>query len=197
MQKARIQVAVSELGFFNGWIDFNGNGNWEDVGDWVLNDIMLPPGQHMLEFDVPEEVHFGETYARYRFSADPGAWFTGYMPNGEVEDHVVVIEEVTTDVSVAGSQPRSLQLFQNYPNPFNPVTHIRYEVPQITEVYLGIYNLRGQEVAVLVDGRQQTGVYNLEWRGEDSAGNQLPSGIYFSVLRADGRHVVKKMVLVK
>ena len=75
--------------------------------------------------------------------------------------------------------PRSFQLEQNYPNPFNPATTIAYDLPVASEVSLTIYNLRGQEVARVVEGWQAAGRYNVRWEGANAA-----SGIYFYRLRA-------------
>jgi subtilisin family serine protease len=75
--------------------------------------------------------------------------------------------------------PESYALLQNYPNPFNPLTVIRYSLPVNSIVSLRIYNLLGQEVATLVDGRREAGWYNATWNGE-----QFPSGVYFYRLTA-------------
>jgi len=84
-------------------------------------------------------------------------------------------------------------LHQNYPNPFNPVTTIEYQLPQISQVDLSIYNLLGQKVATLVSEKQPSGSYEVEW---DASG--YSSGVYLYRLRTDGKMhgVVKTRKLV-
>lgn len=75
--------------------------------------------------------------------------------------------------------PMNYSLEQNYPNPFNPTTVIGYYLPQASHVHLGIYNILGQEIAVLVDGIEQAGNRTVHW----DAGN-IASGVYFYRLDA-------------
>jgi hypothetical protein len=103
----------------------------------------------------------------------------------------------TVDVrEIATGKAASFALAQNYPNPFNPTTVIDYAVPQSTgamkHVTLKIYNMLGQEVAVLVDQEQASGSYKATFNG---AG--LSSGIYLYSLRVDNQNITKKMMLLK
>ncbi len=88
--------------------------------------------------------------------------------------------------------PMNFALYQNYPNPFNPATTITYDLPVRSNVKLVVYNILGQEVAVLVNGEQEAGRYNVRF---DASG--LPSGVYFYKLEAGRYTEVRKMILVK
>ncbi len=98
-------------------------------------------------------------------------------------------------------QPKTFELLQNFPNPFNPATTIRYQLPQDGRVELKIYNMLGQEVAVLEDGAQRAGFYELRWNGRNRLGEQVASGVYIYRLKvtAPGASFVKarKMVLLR
>lgn len=55
------------------------------------------------------------------------------------------------------------KLEQNYPNPFNPVTTINYSIPYDGFVKLAVYNVLGEEVALLVRTFQVAGRYEVEF----------------------------------
>ncbi len=99
--------------------------------------------------------------------------------------------------------PLVFSLKQNYPNPFNPSTVIKYDLPEQSQIKLTIYNMMGQEVAVLVDGIQSTGCHKAAWIGTNSSGKALSSGLYFAEIKIVGKesgekfNSVKKMLLVK
>ena len=83
-------------------------------------------------------------------------------------------------------------LFNNYPNPFNPRTTIYYSLPKSGKVQLSIYDLKGYEVARLIDGEQPAGYRQVTWDASEVA-----SGIYFYRLTAGDFVLTRKMVLLK
>lgn len=95
-------------------------------------------------------------------------------------------------VGTNGNVPSTFNLLQNYPNPFNPVTQISYQLPVNGYVKLSVYDMMGREVAVLADGIQKAGYYNVDFNG-----SSLSSGVYFYRLFTDKFVSTKKMMLVK
>lgn len=83
-------------------------------------------------------------------------------------------------------------LEQNFPNPFNPQTTISYSLPNAGEVNLTVYDLRGRQVAELVNGFKQAGQHQTVF---DAA--ELPTGTYFYLLKTEGFSKRMKMVLTK
>jgi hypothetical protein len=88
--------------------------------------------------------------------------------------------------------PNEFSLSQNYPNPFNPSTSIQYAVSNRQFVSLKVYDILGNEIAILVSEEKQPGTYEVEFEVRT-----LPSGIYFCQLKADKFVQTKKMVLLK
>ena len=107
-----------------------------------------------------------------------------------------------TFLGVAGepwrpAQPLRVSLSQNRPNPFGDGTVISYQLPGETAVSLTIYNVAGQAVRTLVDGRQPAGNYNLKWDGRDDRGRKLSAGVYLYRLDAGASTATRKLVVVK
>ena len=93
--------------------------------------------------------------------------------------------------------PDVFALHQNYPNPFNPVTTIRYDIPEQSNVRVDVYNVLGQKVAELVNKNHQPGFYTVNWDGTNMVGSALSSGMYFYRIDAEKFTAVKKLLLVK
>ena len=83
-------------------------------------------------------------------------------------------------------------LSQNYPNPFNPTTTIKFSIPENNNVSIKIYDILGNEVAVLVDDNKSAGNYEVKFTADN-----LSSGVYFYKLQAGSFNQVKKMLLIK
>ena len=79
-----------------------------------------------------------------------------------------------------------------YPNPFNPVTQIEYNVDQAGKLRLSVYNILGQEVAVLYSGQQVEGTYNATWDA-----SMFASGIYYIRMAMNGQMETTKAMLIK
>jgi hypothetical protein len=106
----------------------------------------------------------------------------------------VLVSDVADDVSTI----KNFKLSQNYPNPFNPSTKISWQSPVSSHQTLKVYDILGNEVAILVNEYKSVGRYEVEFDA-----SKLASGIYFYKLEATpnkGSSVyreVRKMVLLK
>lgn len=115
-------------------------------------------------------------------------------PNYTTAKSVNIMTSFLTSVGdkSPGEIPKQFKLFQNYPNPFNPVTTISYQISEPTEVKLRIFNLAGQEIALLVQAKQMSGRYEIEWNAHN-----LPSGIYYYQVQANDNLLTGKCLLLK
>ncbi len=92
----------------------------------------------------------------------------------------------------AGTLPVSFQLEQNFPNPFNPTTKITYKVPQISQVIIKLFDILGNEIAVLVDETKIPGNFEVTFDATNIA-----SGVYLYQMIAGNYVSVKKMTILK
>ncbi|MGA9115505.1 MAG: carboxypeptidase regulatory-like domain-containing protein [Bacteroidota bacterium] len=116
----------------------------------------------------------------------PPATYT--VENVQISMSPSVVLEVGSGTTV----PARYALGQNYPNPFNPSTTISFALPVAGWVSLAVYNLIGQEVALLADEVMPAGVHAVSWKADG-----LPSGVYFYRLAVNGFAETRKLVLMK
>lgn len=91
---------------------------------------------------------------------------------------------------------QSYKLYDAYPNPFNPETIIKFYVPsdQINKgnTRLIIYNILGEKIRTLTEGRLNSGIYEIKFDASD-----LPSGVYYYSLESGNYAETKKLILLK
>ncbi len=88
--------------------------------------------------------------------------------------------------------PQEYTLEQNYPNPFNPLTTISFGIPESGMTSLRVYNIIGQEIAVLLNEDTPAGIYNIQFDATD-----MTSGLYLYRLQSKDFISIKKMLLIK
>ncbi len=128
----------------------------------------------------------------------PGS-YTGPLAGVQIPMNGVIVESAIWDtvapigiINLSNGIPKQYALHQNYPNPFNPTTKVKFDIPRTGLVKLTLYDVLGNEVAVILDGVQNAGYYEAEINASSYA-----SGIYFYVLRAGNYTETRKMILLK
>ncbi|MBK8165071.1 MAG: right-handed parallel beta-helix repeat-containing protein [bacterium] len=71
-----------------------------------------------------------------------------------------------------------------WPNPFNPRTTVAFSVAGDAPVRLGLYDLAGRLMCVLVDASLPAGEHQVVWDGRDAAGRAAASGLYVARLES-------------
>lgn len=114
--------------------------------------------------------------------------------NPELSSYIILFDKQSTTSINNDKQtlPNNFELLQNYPNPFNPSTNIEFYIKEEGKYSIKVFNLLGQEVAVLAKGVYTPGNYKVVW----DAG-KLTSGIYIYQLSGNNVNLNRKMILVK
>jgi hypothetical protein len=161
-------------------VNVNGHGPDSDAGTW----------------GPLEEVKSNEIDA-YAFLIGDDIKFT--LPGRSVQ--FILIENGENILAVNSDKPLGVAdqfaLYTNYPNPFNPVTKIHYSVNKMEHVSIKVYNMLGQLISILVEGKKAAGKYLVEWDGKNLQGQRAGSGIYFYHMQAGSFTQTRKMILVK
>jgi len=136
-----------------------------------------------------DQIHFGPQSPEESFGRFPnGTGSFMSLPPTFAEENVDTIS--STDKTQ--ERPLSFQLLQNYPNPFNGQTTIAFTLPSADRVTLRIFDVRGREVATLVDGLMDSGSHQITWNSAGAA-----SGVYFYQIQSGEFQAVRKMSLVQ
>ena len=96
-----VNQTVASEGYLQGWIDWNGNGDFSDAGEQIVTDLQLATGTTgtiNIPITVPATATTLQTFARFRWSSTETLDSTSPANDGEVEDYVVNIVEKTPDV---------------------------------------------------------------------------------------------------
>ncbi len=138
---------------------------------------------------------------------DASGNYDGYLSyekiSGEIEippvSGLILKDSLATTVEKnISAQIRGFELSQNYPNPFNPETVIKYQLPVASKLTIKIYNILGNEIRTLVDGKQPAGSHSAIWDGRNNSGKSVSSGIYFyRIIVNDEFKQTKRMLLMK
>ncbi len=176
-------------------IDFNVSLSLGDLSHTNFSDIIPQQGRF----------YWGLRYSFYHKNDSSGGGiplkddFITRLAKTENEEYKFLADYKTgNEVSVTSigdefeSVPLSFELKQNYPNPFNPSTVIQYQIPENGFVTLKVYDILGNEVATLINGKQQAGSYGINFNA-----SELSSGIYFYQLKTGKFVDTKKMILLR
>ncbi|MFH0867113.1 MAG: C25 family cysteine peptidase [Bacteroidota bacterium] len=158
--------------FLKFFIDGTEKGSWSGEMDWTRLAYPVTVGSHTFKW----------TYEKDQSVSDGSdcAW-TDY----------ILFPPVQMPVSVSNYDNGFINTLNCYPNPFTDQTTISYSLEKPGSVSLNIYNAMGQEIATLIDGKnQQAGYYNKVFNAA-----KLGKGIYHCVLTTPDKIIVNKLLL--
>jgi hypothetical protein len=115
-------------------------------------------------------------------------------------DDLLILFENTGPTSIENEQetPENFSLEQNYPNPFNPSTKIRFSIPVEEFVILKVFDVLGNEVALLLNENKPAGNYEIDFSaGSIGDEENIASGIYFYKIQTGKFTQTKKMILLR
>ncbi|MCD6330091.1 MAG: T9SS type A sorting domain-containing protein, partial [Candidatus Cloacimonetes bacterium] len=129
--------------------------------------------------------------------------FTG-LHSLPYNNHIVSLSKANAEgniVSIDSSnfnQSSQSFLIENCPNPFTLKTSISFFVPNVSNVEISIYNIKGQKVKTITNEICQKGQQQVVWNGDDNSGNNVGAGVYFYELKMNGKtEAIKKCIMLK
>ena len=161
--------------------------------DW---NIKLEDSQTGIVVDMREVNNYRFRYTSQVAEENLNREFVGLTQYNPIERNRFTVSmeknEPMAETKLEDERPGSVELRQNYPNPFNPATNITFYLPEERSVRVGVYNIVGQQVSLLIDETLQAGEHSVVW---DAANN--PSGIYIVQMETGSRLLTRKITLIK
>jgi len=184
--------SVPGWGNING-IESSGNNFWYTRGEKIFrstddginwtDEYTTPATLTLNHMDFPDSLNGCQM-----------GWAVGY--GGTI--HKMTSSGVTS-MENQNEMPAVYELSQNYPNPYNPSTRIEFTIPSVEThrdasllVTLKVYDVLGNEVAILVNEYKSAGKYKVSFDASN-----LVSGLYFYKLTSNGFSETKKMILLR
>lgn len=119
-------------------------------------------------------------------------WWHTEEEAGPIIHKIATIEPVSVEDYVATPAVNALNC---YPNPFRNRLNISIEVEKSTPLNIGVYNIRGQRVAMINAG-MVTKEKEITWDGRGRDGKDLPTGVYFLKVKGE-KNISKKILKIK
>ncbi|WP_348343916.1 T9SS type A sorting domain-containing protein [Ignavibacterium sp.] len=159
----------------------DGNALIADLRRFIPNlditDVFVPEYFPILEYQNSPNIILGGT---------------AQIRNSSNFDIFVAKFSNVTNVELSENLPDKYFLEQNYPNPFNPSTKISFSIPNSSFVTLKVYDVLGNEVAILINEYRSAGTYEVEFNA-----SKLSSGLYTYTLIAGSFSSSRKMMVIK
>jgi hypothetical protein len=167
---------------------------WRVNSDFALDRFFLDR-RFGSTWERAAEVLFSVGHQTYEVhdTVEPGTYLyrlTGRMVSGR--EHL--FGEVEATIPQWNSLKASLEILNNPSSGGHVVAlHLAAE----TRVEVGVYDVRGRRVRVLMSGRREASSYRLPWDGRDDSGRAVPSGIYWVTLAMNGQEQGLPVALIR
>ena len=165
-----VRVNASAPGFASIWVDWNEDGDFADAGERVTDAQAVTAGDNDLTFPGAANPNDIRTYVRVRYSTDAASIHApgGAAPDGEVEDHQVLVERLTVPSACAPvTQPFYAMTFK-VPAPA--------DVTNTSARYRGVMVVRGQAVDMLLTATAGIAAGTITASGDDASWNLTSGG---------------------
>lgn len=153
------------------WNDFP-DSKWSGEVDWSFAEYPINAGKHTVEWDY------------FKWGPASSGKDVAWLDIIKIPGVITSIEEIIV--------PSSTKLIGNYPNPFNGSTTITYQLSDVSNVKVAIYNIKGELVSELVNERQNRGEHKVSFNALN-----INSGVYFYKLEAGNIFQTGKMIYLK
>ncbi|VAX28429.1 hypothetical protein MNBD_IGNAVI01-2918 [hydrothermal vent metagenome] len=185
-QDSKKRLDDGEIIFQNNiWFNYGGGNDFDALGKHNYESAYLNDAANANVIEDPILTGVSRIAFSELLDPRPQAGGPAYQNIG---DYVTSVKRIQGNTIIA----TDYDLSQNYPNPFNPNTKIQFSIPTQSFVKLSVYNILGQEVAILVNEVKPIGTYEVDFNAAN-----LSTGVYVYRLKSQNNIITKKMTLLK
>jgi hypothetical protein len=188
---------------------------------WYTNNLGNNPNEDFWDVDVTSDgatwVHLEHTtgsansWGQYSFNVGDFVPFTNQIRfrfvasdanansllEAAVDDFQLAVVKTPAAGAPEGASVLAVGLVSCNPNPFNPRTTVSYRADKRTHGTIAVHDVAGRMVRSILDGVITPGEHTVDFDGRDSAGNSLPSGIYFVRMETPEVMQIRQVTLLK
>jgi hypothetical protein len=200
------------------------NIGWTETGEWLGYTVEnVTPGNYNINVSVSSNGDGGMFFIQINgvnvsvlnVPNSTGGWYNWSdltVPNVEIsnENQFIRLQIVQGGFNIESisfesvlSTPKEDVVLNNfkleiaYPNPFNNKIKIPYKTNGDNTISAKIFNLMGQSVIDLFEGKIKKGSHYLTWNGLNNLGQEVPSGTYIFVIENEQTFYTQKLLLLK
>ena len=166
--------------------------SWDEIASFASHQALQGQGSTTNASNysfVDTDVRDGISYTYQLSDVDYG---------GNVTHHSDQARTITYVNPGAEVRPQTLDLVRLYPNPFNPSVTLSYDLLEMTDLNVSVYDLTGELVWSHSIASHPAGQnYTLTWNGSDRQNSALPSGIYLVYIQAGRQSLSQKVTLLR
>ena len=169
-------------------------------GNHIIHEIDTLTNANILSFSYRDLVDILDLYPSARGSIHWKVDVTDgrdTVQNNEIRTLIIEGQYVALSTDDDISTPKDFKLHDNYPNPFNPVTQIRFDLPNTSNVDLVIYNMLGQKIKSFNMQNVPAGYHGITWDATNDFGVAVSAGVYLYQIQTQEFIKTKKMILLK
>ena len=163
--------------------------NFSSTDQSILDVPFLSSGYWYNMFDSNDILHTADgNYGNYYINAKHAVVYTNNQYQLSTHSFSEEIESIV-DSSINKIVP--------FPNPFNSSISIQIDTESRDMIRFSIYNVLGEMIFQKIENNIIRGINKFNWNGRDSDGLEVPTGMYFILIKQNDITFNKKIILMK
>ena len=163
--------------------------NFSSTDQSILDVPFLSSGYWYNMFDSNDILHTADgNYGNYYINAKHAIVYTNNQYQLSTHSFSEEIESIV-DSSINKIVP--------FPNPFNSSISIQIDTESRDMIRFSIYNVLGEMIFQKIENNITRGINKFSWNGRDSDGLEVPTGMYFILIKQNDITFNKKIILMK